>query len=373
MRLDDGEGLGWLILVGAGAALAACGSSASAPSNGAGGSVSGGGVGASGGVGNGGTVNTGGIVNTGGVVNAGGAANGGTANGGTANGGTANGGTANGGAGAVGGSVAVTTPDAGTCDPSGTWALDFVTNVQWEGGLVLSAGSGSQELRLLSTRTYDAATNTVTDTAQICTVTLPGFHVLSGDINVIFPDQSFDGPPVTTTLISTVSGPGAGSTFQSDDNSIVVGATGPATGTWPDYTAVQSEDVDGDSHPGITATSHDINGGPGVPVTAVGPLADTLYIAFRTVAKVSGTMDSCDHGSGTITLDAIDQSILGCSIPVQTGVTTARECTSGAGSETEFINTNSPVWTPDASNPSTITMQRVSDTATCADVRNLTF
>jgi hypothetical protein len=257
---------------------------------------------------------------------------------------------------------------SGPCDPGGTWAVQFQTNVKWPDNeymgttlVILNAGSGSQTLRMLSKRTYDASTKKVTDSATICSVTLPKFMAVTGAIQLVFPDSVFDTKPIPAMLTYTLSAsPGVGTTFQSDAGQILVGAMGlSVTDQWPVPTAIMSVDADGDGNPGITAQEN----GSGVPVVAVGSTADRVYVAFRSVAKLSGTTNSCDRMSGAIDLQSVDQSILGCRIKGGTS-----DC---AADEVKFVNDNSPRWMPDAA--STITMQRVSEGAACKDVRALTF
>jgi hypothetical protein len=324
--------------------------------------------GAGGAFGTGGGFSSGGAGNGAGGIVTGGASSGGAPGSGGATGATGGANTASGGAGS-GGTAGAGGESGGTCDPSGTWAILFETKVKWPAVMlpgttltILEAGQGSQSLRLLSTRTYDATTRVVTDTSRVCGVTVPGFETVTGAIQLVFPPAGFDGSPVGATLVSTLAGaPGSGATFESGDGAILVGATmtNPATDPWPAPTAITPADADGDSAPGITAEES----GRGVPTNALGPNADRLYLAFRSIASVAGTMDSCDRSHGTITLKSINQSILGCRIK---GGTT--QCDA---SQTEFINANGPVWSPDGT--SEIKMQRVAAAETCAGIRTLAF
>lgn len=347
-------------------ATSACGGGSGAGESGAGGappelaSATGGAGGAplQAAPGGGGTSGQGGSSSAGGDSASGGA---GAASGGTPGAGGVGAGGAVASAGGAGGN------GAATCDPAGTWAILFQTSVKWPdnqfvGITVLDAGSGSQTLRLLSKRSYDPATKKVTDTARICSVTLPKFTTIAGDIQLAFPDGDFDGKEVPTTLVSALAeAPKAGVAFESDTNQILVGASGlSATDAWPAATSITSQDADGDGKPGMTAEED----GKGVPVdVSTTVTADRLYVAFRSLAKASGTMASCDRMAGTIDLQSINQSILGCRIKGGTV-----ECNS---TQTQFINDNSPKWSPDAA--SSIVMQRVDDGASCADVRQLKF
>jgi len=89
--------------------------------------------------------------------------------------------------------------------------------------------------------------------------------------------------------------------------------------------------------------------------------ADKLYIAFRTVAKVTGKMDTCDKSSGTIALQSINQSILGCHL--SSGQDATPDC--------NFTDTNAPVWS--ASGTSKLSMVKLAASATCADARAAAF
>ncbi len=301
-------------------------------------------------------------------------------------GGSSNGGSSAGGA-SAGGGAATGGAGSGGCDTTtGTWAIDFKTNVSWAGTLVLVAGSGSQELKMLSHRT--ASGTTVTDAAQICSVTIPPFPILGGidQIKIVFPAAAFGGPPINTTLTTTVSGSGAGATFTSADSAVLVGGNlaKPLTDPWPCFgttagcgqtypgaptnvtVSAFSVDADGDSKPGVTATATPPGGSCSnctlVP-TSAGPTADELYLAFITIASASGTMDSCTHGSGPLDLKSINQSILGCHNSDNSG-----DCDQA---QVQYVNDNSPDWVP--ATGGTITMVKLADGATCADVATAAF
>jgi hypothetical protein len=137
--------------------------------------------------------------------------------------------------------------------------------------VILNAGNGSQTVRMLSKRTYDASTKKVTDSATICSVALPKFMAVTGAIQLVFPDAAFDGKPIPATLTYALNGaPGVGTTFQSDAGQILVGAMGlSVTDPWPEPTAIVGVDADGDGKPGITAEEN----GSGVPIAVVGSTA----------------------------------------------------------------------------------------------------
>jgi hypothetical protein len=121
-----------------------------------------------------------------------------------------------------------------------------------------------------------------------------------------------------------------------------------------------------DGKPGVTATSPS----PGTPTSGAGPNADTLYLAFRAVAKVSGKNDTCDRSSGTVSLKSVEQAILGCHIPAVATPIVSPEAECNA-SQTKFLNANAPRWAPGAD--SKVTMVRLAADATCAQVRATQF
>jgi annexin A7/11 len=349
------------ILLLSAATFIGCGSDASNPPAGTGGFTN-----------TGGLPGTGSVAATGGMVGATGGMVGNTGGAPPASGGAppASGGAppASGGAPPASGGSAGTGGASGSCETAGTWALLFDVAVAWKAGGVLTCPAtgctGRQQLKLLSTRTVSG--NNVTDNAKICGVTIPKFSTIVGDIVVNFPEAAWDATPgVTTTLLSTITGMGAGATFQSEDNAIVVGATlaDAVTAAWPAYTAIAQKDDDNDTKPGVTAVSPN----PGAPTSVLGPNADKLYLAFRTVAKISaGKNDTCDKSTGTVALKGVEQSILGCHIPA--GIGAEADCNA---TQTQFLNENAPKWEPGAD--SKVTMVRLAAGATCAQVRSTTF
>jgi hypothetical protein len=237
-------------------------------------------------------------------------------------------------------------------------------------GLVtLAAGSGSQTLTMLSTRTFDAASKVMTDDVKICSVTLPELTALPGlggtKLNIKFPDTAFDSAtPIKAMLKSTLAAaPAVGTTFTSDDSAVLVGLTmtNPVTDPFPAVGSIQDVDADSDTNKGVTA----VEKGTGIPTSALGPNADTLFLAFRSVAKVTnGTMTTCDTSEGVLSLTSINQTIIGCKIK-----DTGAVCTED---QRKFVDDNSPVWQPDTA-PSTIKTKRIDAGKTCADVRGMTF
>jgi hypothetical protein len=324
-----------------------------------------------GGLGSGGAAaGAGGIVGQGGVgaggVGAGGVGAGGVGAGGVGAGGVGAGGVGSGGVGAGG---AGTGGSSGICTTEGTYGILFEVGIKWASTPVLvcpaEGCTGTQQLKLLSTRTVDG-TGKVTDNARICSVTIPSFQTIVGVVKVEFPPAAWDSKPVTTTLTSTLVGMGAGATFSSEDNGIVVGAqlANPVTDTWPAFAAITSVDADGDSKPGVTAVSPN----PGAPTGIGTNNADKLYIAFRTVAKVTGKNDTCDKSTGTITLKSVEQGIVGCHYPAGGLVPQEGECND---SQKTFLNDGAPKW--QVGTGSKLVMLRMPSGATCADVRNAQF
>jgi hypothetical protein len=166
-----------------------------------------------------------------------------------------------------------------------------------------------------------------------------------------------------------------------------------AATAWPPYCASNCTpsgsfsmsdvtDDDGDGNPGITAIPKaDPCDGTGpckytLPPTAIAlatipPEADQLYLVSRSNIAISAKrMNDCTHGSGTATVTAFDNHIVGCHIKG------GGACTSD---QVSFIDQNRTVYGPDANNVvssshpimGTATLVQLPAGSTCADARKI--
>jgi hypothetical protein len=302
----------------------------------------------------------------------------GTAEGGTTDGATEAGATEGGAteAGAAeGGATDGASDGATTCDLTGPWALRVDVQVTWPSTLVLAAGSGTVSLWALVTETQTG--DSVASTVLPCGILLPPFagpsFAGSPTFGVTFPNALFDGTYLTassTTLTLSGSTPGATYTSPAEANMLGIAFANPTTASWPDMATAQADqvDMDMDGNPGVTANS-DVgqplpnDGGTysQIPVGALGPYADQLYMAIRAVVALNGTLTSCTAASGPANVSHLDNHTLGCHLAA--GGTCS---SSGALSQAAFVDTNSPVFTVSSA---TFEAQALTTSDTCPNVR----
>jgi hypothetical protein len=260
------------------------------------------------------------------------------------------------------------------CSAAGTWAIKISTPVKWNASFVVQAGTGTVTNYIRSVRTQNGLQ--VTDKAKLCGVETPDYQATatfgSEKYGIRFAPTAWDAPSMPTfALNATLSSKEVGATFNAGTAAALVGATlaNPTTDAWPASFAT-TVDADGDGKPGLSA---DAATGPGISLPPLNPgrtvRANRVYAAFRQVINgVTGTVKSCTRSEGTGdiavigTKAAIDQRVLGCRREDGT------EC---AASEFKLLDSAAPVYVP--TGKAVLTLVKVADTATCADVRTTNF
>jgi hypothetical protein len=276
--------------------------------------------------------------------------------------------------------------DSGACDFAGTWGSRLTIDVSWapQGltSIILAPGTGQIKQWIKGVRVVSG--KSLTDTTIVCGVALPDFQetAIAGSetYGVRFPNSLFDnGYLPSFTVNGTVSGFTAGSTYATTETAALLGLTltNPTTAPWPS-TVTTSVDSDKDGKPGVTIDV--AQGSPYSDIPTEFPpffqmpaRAKELYVAIRQVTQVSGTVDDCDHASGTITIPqiqtsgsggtskyAIDSHVLGCMLE------SGADC---SASQASFVDNTQPVFTP--SGTTDFHSLRLAAGATCADVRSM--
>jgi hypothetical protein len=275
----------------------------------------------------------------------------------------------------------------GTCNYDGIWASKLTIDVSWapQGltSIVLANGSGTIKQWIRGNRMQQGMT--LTDATVVCGVDLPDFQgtaiVGMETYGVVFPSALFESHDLPVfTVTGTISGQVPGSTYTTTPTAALLGVSlpDPATDAWPS-TVTTAVDMDMDGKPGVTigvATGATASGGAysGVPVGIPGigqPTirADKLYVAIRQVTSVSGTVQDCNHISGTVTIPSIagkagiDSHVLGCELAA------GGDCSTGASSQASFVDNTQPVFTPTGSG--TFEAVRVPTGTSCAAVRQM--
>jgi hypothetical protein len=278
----------------------------------------------------------------------------------------------------------VSPDDAGStligCDYSGTWASYVSQPVEWPATpLVLLRGSGKVQQWNLVYQQQDGLN--VATRAKVCSIFLPD---LEGDLfaayykfGIRFPDALFDdGTIVDSEFVLRGSVTAAGDiAFETETFASVGGVwlADPIGGAWPSIDGLlgsasssssRSVDDDQDGRVGITVIPATGQGYSLPPANLALQLADRVYIAERTVSRLYGTLTSCDEVHGSVEIvsvngkPGIDSRVIGCRKD------DGNECTR---EEAGFVDGIRPQFAP--TGPGTLTVVRMPDGATCADVR----
>jgi hypothetical protein len=274
--------------------------------------------------------------------------------------------------------------EAGTCDFNGTWGSLMTIDVAWapQGlnvqAFILAPGSGQIKQWIKGVRVQHG--DTLTDTTVVCGIALPDFKETASvggeTYGVVFPNSLFDNAYLPTfNVAATLSGLGTGATYRSTASAALLGLTmaNPTTDPWP-ATVTTVTDPDKDGIPGVSIAVAQGGLYADVPVGIPGffqPVirANKLSVAIRQVTLVQGTVQDCDHISGTVTIPqiggqyAINSHVVACEIDGNGGPCT----TSGSSSQAAFVDNTQPVFTP--SGTTTFQSARLPSNATCAAVR----
>jgi hypothetical protein len=261
------------------------------------------------------------------------------------------------------------------CSSAGTWAIKITTPVKWNQTFVIQGGSGTITNFAKSVRTQNGLT--IVDTAKICGIETPPYSSTptfgNEKYGVSFAPEVFDAPSMPSfTLNGTLSANTEGASFTATPSAALIGATmaNPTTDPWPSNgAALTAVDADGDGNVGITGIPMSGNGFIQPPVNPTRTIrAGKVFATFRNVLTASGTVKSCTRveGVGDIAMinnkAAIDQHVLGCQ---------HQDGAACAPAEFKLLDGAAPVYIP--TDKATITMVKLADNATCADVRAAAF
>jgi len=272
-----------------------------------------------------------------------------------------------------------------------TLATKISINVYWPASTAAAAVSKTspkvENIWLLSTYNI-GSNNKITGTTQTCRNVTPiiqltslgsqseGLSTGTADVQITFPDSSWDGTP-TTAITGTLGGwkTGASVTINPVVTLYGIAATSPLSDgsmKWPtSYTGIATTDLtyaDGGAYvqcqgePGILA----IPSGPPqfyFPATAItlsppfAPKADQLDLVTRTQLSFYGTSSSCTEQSGQAFVTQLNNHVVGCRVENDGG-----PCTTA---EFAFIDDNTTQYVP---LDGTFDAKTLATGATCADV-----
>lgn len=249
------------------------------------------------------------------------------------------------------------------CDLTGTFALKLTVDGSWPQTSAIASGSGTFQFWMRA-----VATQSGTDVAlslSECGRFVPDFRAapVSEVYSFGYADSLFDASvlPVTATRLS-LSSPYLGADLTLLPSAVEMGVSlaNPVTDAWPaSASGLTSIDMDGDGKPGVRAVYRG-DSGYSFPYTAMSfgaARADRAYVASRVAFSLSGTLSSCTQSTGSASFSHLDTRIFGCRRSA------GGDCN---GSEADFLDQNALDYTlGDAS----YTLEKITDSATCADVR----
>ncbi len=254
-----------------------------------------------------------------------------------------------------------------SCNLSGTWAAKVSVQVTWASSLSLAAGSGSLNFWVMVKGTQSGTSIPITMVP--CEITIPDFSSSPAGGNelygVTFPNTLFDhAPPYLPSTSGTVTlgGSSPGSTYSLPVVAFLIGdsLTNPTTDAWPAVAMVTQVDMDQDGKFGVT-TPYKTGGTYQFVPLDLGKSArsDKAYLAARLAASFSGTLSSCTGIAGSATVTHLDTHIIGCEISGGGG-----DCMT---TQSNFADSNRPAYMIGAAS---LSLVKVADAATCADVRS---
>ncbi len=294
--------------------------------------------------------------------------------------------------------------DGGSCPTltSVTAATKMTLDVKW---LSTSATAGSvaadnPQLDIWLLSNYTISGTTVTGTTYTCQNQTPPFSLSAAgvtdegqpagsnvQIQITFDPSvwtSIMNPPAmrATQVTGMLGGWNIGSSFEINPTVSLYGlkASNPlasATAAWPmletafDPMGADFVDDDNDGYPGITATPS-TKSPFFLPVTSQtpgSPHASKLFLVTRTELSLTGTSSSCTEGSGTATVNLLNNHVIGCEL-------SAADVPDGAdggpalcdSSQTVFLDINTTQYTVLSGTYKTVQLSADGAPATCADV-----
>ncbi len=242
------------------------------------------------------------------------------------------------------------------CDVDGSWASLLTIPVTWVAdGVYLSKGSGNIKVWSLVTTSQSGTANTVLP----CGITVPNFSSALGTYYITFPNSLFDNDYLSAvSMPATFSSLKAGATYSTNAAfTSLIGMSAPATGAWPAAASGVTEvDQDADNQPGVTAATD-------APTAVFGTAADHIDLAIRQTTALSGTLTDCTHLSGSATVSAENNHVLGCT--TATGAKGADVACNAT--QYGFLDSHRPIYVVGAG--ATFVAQKMANAATCANVR----
>jgi hypothetical protein len=300
------------------------------------------------------------------------AGGGGTAgNGGTAGKSGSGGSSASGGGGAAAAAGSGGSGGAASCPTRTSWvdAVHFTLEVTWPGTTAGESGSG--RVHVWSRVEFAASGNDLQIGLHACGSVLPqidltvaGRLVTGGErVLIVVPDRVWDAASVPTTpTTGAQSGSDVGSSVGFSYTSLLGVTLSDPMAAWPSSgTDLTTFDLDDDMLLGYTAEPRNGDGyvlpPTGIGIAGSAPSADRVYLVSRQSMTLDGTRTACDAHSGSATVSAFDNHVVGCHIEG------GSECSAG---QTDFVDQNRTQYVVTSA---TYEARTVAAGASCSDVR----
>jgi len=259
----------------------------------------------------------------------------------------------------------------GACEARTEWteASHYVLQVTWPATTAAQMGTGHVDI--YSRVKFKATGNDLTGELYACGLSLPeasltvAAQLATGGQKIFIdvPTMVWDASGTMSTMVTgKQSASDIGSTIETASLSLQGVKMSDPMAAWPASGAsMETFDFDMDGMPGYTSTPRS-GGGYVLPPTALGiagsaPSADKLYLVSRVGMKISGKRTSCDAHSGTATVTAFNNHVVGCHVKG------AAECDKN---QADFVDQNRMVY---EASSATYEAKVVPDSATCNDVR----
>ncbi len=238
------------------------------------------------------------------------------------------------------------------CDLTGTtWGVKIAVNVGWGDGTILEPTTGQLVQWAELSNITQGSDLKLAMKLKPCGLSIPDFPTttdLGGEwYGVTFADALWEKPGIPVVdATGSLSNRAPGAVIKLDTVVILLGVTftSPATplGTWTDPTVAWTDlvqqpgvavsDPDGDKHDGITANVKTGALPPADKPSSTGQYADViadlntpparadqLYLAVKQVSSEVGSLDSCTSMHGAVTVNFLDNHIVGCLLDAQSG------------------------------------------------------
>jgi hypothetical protein len=250
--------------------------------------------------------------------------------------------------------------DPAACTIQGYFALETEIDVEWSGssvGNLALTAPGSGKIVMRSLTQLDETTRQAT--LSPCQLSMPDFQTAPNSVigkevyGMDVPDEAWDGPAMPhwqTPWGLSCSAPGC-TIFSGMLESVVGARVTSMPFSWPEADGPREgfevTDDDSDGLPGLTYVTR----GPDFPTKreqpySYPPLVTSLLYRARSVmlatgmrAQMQGTLQSCDHYSGTLSFGGVYARTLGCM--KQYGTRPEEPCDE---EDLQFLDENLPVW-----------------------------